>query len=340
MASTPDLSHHIKGLPPALRAVQAMGFAAEECLAGTGLTVSDLEHPQPDTGFSLEQEFRFHRNLLALTRDPLLGLTLGQAYTLENYGLLGYAFLSAPTLRHALTIMRNYGLLSFTLFTIDFEVSGSTAILSFSRYQEIPDDLFAFYVDRDMTAAALGGRMGLQEPLAIREVRLMHDGGGHEERYRQHFPYPLTFSSPRSELHFDPARLDAPMPLRDPETSALCQQQCQLLLARMSQRGGFAEKVRQLIVARPGYFPDIDYVAEKLNMTSRTLRRRLADENSSYQQILGEVRYQLAREYLCTSTLPLEEIAVLLGYSAPGNFTHAFKRWHGSSPRQYRQENQ
>jgi AraC-like DNA-binding protein len=340
MASNPDLSHHIKGLPPALKALQAMGFNAEECLAGTGLSTADLENPQADAGFSLDQEFRFHRNLLALTGDPLLGLTLGQAYTLENYGLLGYAFLSAPTLRHALTIMRNYGLLSFTLFTIDFEVTGSAAILSFSRYQEIPEDLFAFYVDRDMTAATLGGHLGLQEPLPIREVRLMHDGGGREQRYRQHFPYSLTFSSPRSELHFEPALLDKPMPLRDPETSDMCQQQCQMLLARMSHSSGFAEKVRQLIVARPGFFPDIDYVAEKLYMTSRTLRRRLSEENSSYQQILGEVRYQLAREYLSTSTLPLEEISVLLGYSAPGNFTHAFKRWHGSSPRQFRQENQ
>ena len=225
MASTPDLSHHIKGLPPALKAIQAMGFSAEECLAGTGLSPADLENPQADAGFGLDQEFRFHRNLLALTRDPLLGLTLGQAYTLENYGLLGYAFLSAPTLRHALTIMRNYGLLSFTLFSIDFEVTGSAAILSFSRYQEVPEDLFVFYVDRDMTAATLGGHLGLQEPLPISEVRLMHDGGGREQRYRAHFPYSLSFSCPRSELHFDPALLDKPMPLRDPETSGMCQQQ-------------------------------------------------------------------------------------------------------------------
>ncbi|HDY83103.1 MAG TPA: AraC family transcriptional regulator [Halieaceae bacterium] len=53
--------------------------------------------------------------------------------------------------------------------------------------------------------------------------------------------------------------------------------------------------------------------------------------------MLTEVRYQLACEYLGTSSLPMEEISVLLGYSTPGNFSHAFKRWHGSSPRQYRQ---
>jgi AraC-like DNA-binding protein len=338
MASTPDLSHHIKCLPPAIKAMEEMGFDAANCLAGTGVTEADLENPQADTSFSLEQEFRFHRNLLTLSGDPLLGSTLGQAYTLENYGLLGYAFLSAPTLRHALTIVRNYGLLSFTLFRIDFEVTGSAAILSFSRYQTIPGDLFTYYVDRDMTAATLGGHLGLQEPLPITEIRLMHDGGGQAQSYREHFPCPVSFSSPRSELHFDSALLDKSMPMRDPETSAMCQQQCQMLLARMSKSSGFAEKVRQLIIGRPGYFPDIDNVAEKLNMTSRTLRRRLAEEDSSYQQILADIRYQLAKEYLGTSTLPLEEISVLLGYSAPGNFTNAFKRWHGRSPRQYRQE--
>ena len=127
------------------------------------------------------------------------------------------------------------------------------------------------------------------------------------------------------------------MPLQDAETSAICQQQCQLLLARMKKSSGFVERVRQLIVARPGYFPDIDYVAAKLNIISRTLRRRLADEGSSYQQILADVRYQLAQEYLSTSSLPLEEIAAMLGYSTPGNFSHAFKRWHGSPPSQFRQ---
>ena len=75
-----------------------------------------------------------------------------------------------------------------------------------------------------------------------------------------------------------------------------------------------------------------------LDFTSRTLRRKLNAEGSSYQQILSAVRYQLAREYLSTSSLPLEEISVLLGYSSPGNFTNAFKRWHGSSPRRFRQE--
>ena len=339
MAVSTNVSHHIKALPPAIKAMQAMGFAAEQCLAGTGIEPGDLLTPDPQPGFTLAQEFRFHRNLLQLSADPLLGLKLGKAYTLQTYGLFGYAFLSAPNLRQALAIVSSYGPLTFTLFRVEFRETAAAGILQFSRLLDIPDDLFTFYVDRDLAAVLAEVQPGLPSPIRPTGITLMHDGQGREGAYRDFFGCPVSFNGPRSEVRVDAVVLDTPMPLQDAETSAICQQQCQLLLARMSKSSGFVERVRQCIVARPGYFPDIDYVADKLHMTGRTLRRRLSAEDSSYQQILADVRYELAREYLATSKLSIEEIAAMLGYSSPGNFTHAFKRWHGSPPRQYRQEN-
>ena len=338
MAPINQFAHHIKALPPALKFMRELGYETDHCLAGTGVSEGDLLAPEPGQDFSLEQEFRFHRNLLQLTGDPLLGLRLGTAYNLQSYGLLGYAFLSAPTLRHALAMVGNYGALSFTLFRTHFSVQGRLGILRFSRDLPIPDDLLTYYVDRDLAGAAFGSELSIPGELKLDSVLVMHGGGGQQEDYADFFGCPLTFNAPHSELRMDASILDLPMPTRDAETSTVCQQQCQMLLARMSKSTGFVDQVRQLMVARPGYFPDIDFVAEKLNMTSRTLRRRLAAEDSSYQKILSELRYQLALEYLGTSKLPLEEISVLLGYSTPGNFTHAFKRWHGSSPRRYRQE--
>jgi AraC-like DNA-binding protein len=188
-----------------------------------------------------------------------------------------------------------------------------------------------------MTAAVNAGKDSLRRPLEPLHVQLMHPGEEQREIYERHFRCPISFSANASELHIDAGLLDQTMPMGDPETTSMCQQQCRLLVSRMGAGSSFVDKVRQMIVARPGYFPDIDYVAEKLNMTSRTLRRKLARENSSFQDILARVRYELAREYLATSNLPLEEISVLLGYSAPGNFSNAFKRWHGSSPREFRQ---
>jgi len=335
MSSPTSIAHHIKALPPALRAMAALGFEQAQCLEGTGVTAEQLLDAAYD-GFTLEQEFAFHRRLLELSGDPLLGLHVGRYYTLETYGLFGYAFLSAPTLRQAMLVVRNFGLLSFTLFGIGFEVSGKEAALSFAPRLPVPEDLLQYYVDRDACAVRFAGEIALGMSFPAKRVSLMHNNTGYRKPYEEHFGCDVRFDTDKTAIYFDAEILETPMPLRDAETSSMCQQQCQRLLARLSRSSGFVDEVRTLIVARPGFFPDIDYVAEKLKVSTRTLRRRLADEGSSYQQILDEVRYKLAQDYLGNSTLPVEEISVLLGYSTPGNFSAAFKRWHGDSPREFR----
>ena len=74
-----SFAHHIKALPPALRAMKALGFEACDCLEGTD--VSEDQLASGTAPFTLGQELRFHLNLLALTRDPQLGQTIGEAYT-------------------------------------------------------------------------------------------------------------------------------------------------------------------------------------------------------------------------------------------------------------------
>ena len=174
MVGKADTSHHIKAISPALGAMQTMGFSAADCLRSTGLQESDLQRPSTELGFTLEQEFQFHRNLLELTDNPMLGLLLGKAYQLETYGLLGYAFMSAPTLRQALVILRNYGPLTFSLFDMNFLVEGARATLRLSPDIPIPDDLLAYYVDRDLTAAVNGGQGSLRVPMEPQHIQLLH----------------------------------------------------------------------------------------------------------------------------------------------------------------------
>lgn len=109
-----------------------------------------------------------------------------------------------------------------------------------------------------------------------------------------------------------------------------------MLIAKLTSKGHFIDDVRMLLLARPGFFPDIDYVAEKLDMSARTLRRRLNGEGTNYRDLLDEIRFGLAREYLGGTRLPMAEIAHLLGYGESGNFSHAFRRWSGCSPMQWR----
>jgi AraC-like DNA-binding protein len=97
--------------------------------------------------------------------------------------------------------------------------------------------------------------------------------------------------------------------------------------------------VRVLLIQSAGEFLDIAEVAQQLNMSERTLRRRLEVEATSFRAIFEDVRNVLATQYLARTTLTVADIAHLLDYTETVNFRRAFVRRHGVTPSQYRQKN-
>ena len=328
--------HSIAGLAPALKVMASEGHSVQQCLKGTGILTSQLDDRHQTV--TLRQEIRFHRNLIELSGDPTIGLRIGAAYLPQRYGLLGYALLSAATLRHALVIATNFGDLSFTWFGLRFGVTGKTTTFSFVNRFDIDADVLNFLYDRDCAAALVDFSEAVGQPLALDQVTLPHDGHGRLAVYRKFFRCAVEFNGTPVRIEFATKLLETPLPHRDASASDQLQQQCKLLLAKLSRQSGLIDDVRRVLLARPGFFPDIEMVAEKLDLSARTLRRRLAEENTSFQNVLDEVRFGLATEYLSETPLPLQEVSSLLGYSDPGNFTHAFKRWAGKSPSAFRLE--
>lgn len=326
--------HPVRSLLPALGVMESLGHGVQACLQGSGILLSQLE--ETDARMTLQQELVFYRNTLELSGDPTIGLKLGKPFVPQRYGLFGYALLSAATFRHALSLTRNFGQLTFSFFTFDFGASGNRGWWTMSEPPPIEQALVDLYMDRDMSAAVVDFSEVIGRPFDAEEVWIAHDGHGRRQVYRDHFGCEVKFSAGCGKLTFDSSLLDQPLPQSDPESSRHFQQQCQLLIAKLTRQSHFVDDVRMLVLARPGFFPDVDYVAEKLGMSTRTLRRRLKGEGSSYRELLDEIRYGLAREYLSESELPLEEIAGLLGYTEPGNFSHAFRRWSGESPSAWR----
>jgi AraC-like DNA-binding protein len=95
-------------------------------------------------------------------------------------------------------------------------------------------------------------------------------------------------------------------------------------------------EVRQLLMKnlmRPKRFED---VAQSLNVSARTLRRKLRDENSSFRQVVDELRRDMAVRYLRDTNLTVEEIADSLGFSDAANFRQAFRRWTKTTPREFK----
>jgi len=330
--------HSIVGLAPALKVMAAEGHAVQPCLKGTGILSSQLDDQRRT--ITLRQEIRFHRNLLELSGDPTIGLRIGASYLPQRYGLFGYALMSAATLRHAIVVATNFGDLTFTWFGLGFEVTGNTATFFLIDRFDIDADVRHFLYDRDCAAALVGFSEIMGQRPVLGKVALPHDGHRRGADYRKFFGCPVEFGSTPARTEFAAAILETPLPNRDTAVSDQLRQQCQLLLAKLSRQGRLVDDVRQLLLARPGFFPDVEMVSEKLCMSASTLRRRLTEEDSSFQGILDEVRFALATEYLLQTRLPLQEISLLLGYSDPGNFTHAFKRWAGKAPSDFRAERQ
>ena len=326
--------HPIRSLSPVLGVMETMGFDRQVCLKGTGIMLSQLN--DAEARMTLQQELTFYRNILDLTADPTIGLKLGEPFVPQRYGLFGYALLSAATLRHALSLTENFGALTFSFFKFHFGVSGKYAWFTMSEPPPIERELVDLYLDRDMSAAVVGFREIVGEPFPLEEVYLSHDGHGRQGIYEDHYDCCVHFSAGCNKFVHSSSIIDIPLPQSDPESSRYFQQQCQMLIAKLTRQGHFTDDVRMLVLGRPGFFPDIDYVAEKLNISTRTLRRRLTAEGSNYRALLDEIRFGLAREYLAETSLTMEEITGLLGYSESGNFSHAFRRWSGVSPSAWR----
>lgn len=330
-------THPASSLIFALNLMRSGGHDVKACLAGTGLAANDLT--QESRTVTLEQETVFYGNLLRITNDPCIGLQVGHSYLPQHYGLFGYALLSAGTGWQALSIATKYGHhLTYTWFQMSYAAAGDNVRFEFRDRVAIGGKVREMYFDRDCAAFYVALTEVLRRPVELARVWLPHDGHGQCHIYEAHFGCPVTFNHPVAAIEFPAIVLDSPLLFRDEDACQRLARQCHLMLFKGPRPDALADQVRGLLLERPGSFPDLDWVARRLGVSGRTLRRRLSEESTSYQAILCEVRGNLAREYLTETELPLQDIAALLGYSEPGNFTHAFKRWSGMTPNNYRKK--
>ena len=159
----------------------------------------------------------------------------------------------------------------------------------------------------------------------------------HAERWAELFGCPVQFDALSNQIRVDRrwASFDHRMP--DPVTHAGLRELCEQLLVDRTPTAGTASMVRRTLVEQmPWRFPTIDTMAEAIAVHPRTLRRRLEAEGTSYKDLLSDVRRRLAVEYLQKTRMTTEEIASRLGYSDAANFRHAFTRWTGRTPSEYR----
>lgn len=326
---TLSIAHHAKGIQLVLEMMPKLGMTVPE-----GLTFT----PEPGTdslsgAFNLHQELTFYNDLVDLSQDPLIGLKLSKVFPSEAYGLFGLAILCSPNLRNAFEFIQKYGDLTYSLLKLTYDIKGDEATFKLSPTDlKLRRKIRAFFADRDTSAAVIVFNGVIRETIPLTRVGLVHDGHGLEKEYQDHFGCDIIFNAPFNSIAFSSSILDIPAPYRDDSAFAACAQNCEKQLSNIVHQDDLVSAVHQQFMQRPGYLHDIKSIATQFNMSARTLRRRLAEKDTSYKELQQDVLFQMSKDYLINSNLRLEKIAELVGYSDSGNFTHAFKRWAGGVP--------
>jgi AraC-like DNA-binding protein len=167
-------------------------------------------------------------------------------------------------------------------------------------------------------------------------VEFSHPAPPHALEYDLLYGAPCSFRAPRTALVFDRTVLDRPVLQGEAGLRAFLRRAPGDVLARLDYGSTAAAQVRRLLgQSLPDRMPDPQDVAVRLAVSAQTLRRRLATEGTSFQQIRDQLRRDVAIAELATGTVSIEDISKQLGFSEPSAFHRAFKRWTGSAPRSY-----
>ena len=312
--------------------------ALTELLAHNGLPIDALQAPL--TRLSLSQWLGTLTGCCHASKDPLLALRVGQQMHLTAYGMLGFTLLSSASLREALDIANQFGLLANLKHQLHLEVDGDVAHLHLRENFALlgSERYFSTLLESAKILTLLGDMLGHGFKAQALRLNLNPEPAG-AQGISQALGVPVQVNCLDNCISFSSHYVDQPLPQSHAMTHQSCKALCSAQLHELSQRYDLCYQIQKMLLASPSHIPPLPEVASRLHLSPRTLRRKLETVGSSYNQILEDVRKKLAIRYLLDTPLTTEAISEKLSYSDAANFRHAFKRWTGTAPRAFRSQN-
>ncbi|HEY0844880.1 MAG TPA: AraC family transcriptional regulator [Noviherbaspirillum sp.] len=320
---------------PVLEAAEARGVALRDLARDAGMAEDGLS-PLPET-ITVHDYVRLLEAGARLANDPHFGLHAGECVKLGTYNVYGMILLSCRDFGQALQQTMRFEGLAHELGKTSLHVDGDVAEYRWhGRVQgATPHLVECVFAGIQIVANWLAGRT-----LPPAHVTFAHEAPADISEHRRIFGEHVRFGGDGNWARFDAQLLS--WPVRNGDVSlypVLLQYAEQRLQEKMraQQEGDVVAQVRAAIVRNLAKDTvRLSLIAEELNITQRTLQRKLKDAGFTFQHLLDKTRHALAEDYLRQDKLSLAEIAFMLGYQEQSSFCHAFKEWTGVNPGAYR----
>ncbi len=309
--------------------VDGLGVPPQRLCEGLGFGIEDLRAALP---ISDRQAWRMIRRALQLSGRTDLGLDLGSRQSLSNFGLTGYAMSAMATFGEAIELGLQHqkqagGLVDVTLEHGD----GRLHLLARQRLRD--EGVLPFLIEEVFSSMLLLARTLVGPSFHPEIVELAYPAPAHAERYHAVFGCPVQFGARHNRMGMDARWLTAPVLGHSP---VMAIEMRRLLALRERDQTTSARSlvaaVERALERTPQANPSIEQVARALELSVRTLRRRLEEASTSFREISDRVRAQAAHRLLCQQGLTVAEASQQLGFSDARAFRRAFKRWLGQVP--------
>jgi len=313
--------------------LREMGHDPAAVLAECGLERAAFDDPEQRVPFGIAT--RLVQRAAWVTGRPDFALFAGRRFELGDLGLLGQLMARAGTVGEALEDLQRFfhlqdrGSVAYLRSTEQGVVALGYSILD----PETPGAGLTYDLVMSIAMSTMRALAGPR--FRANEVCLAHVAPPNKAPYWRCFLAPVSFDAPQTELRFAAAWLEAPVAGADPTQHARAQSMAQSAEARGPL--GLPDRVRTVVrVLLSAGKLSTRHVAEALDMHERTLRRQLAAEGVHLHEMVATTRFEVARLLLDETRLPLNTIAMAVGYTETSSFVRAFSNWAGCTPGNWR----
>lgn len=316
-------------------AMKEEGFDSKVICEEAGIDMALLK--DPDARFNIKLENRLWEVYLAHGAGPDIGLVVGDKFQPNFINTVAYVMMYARDLATALRKCGEYQELLCDATKMHLDVPNGKWRIEFVDPWY---DAYRYLVDKLMVIFKSSFQMMSCEDIVPLEIHFPYPQPPNMEDYRSRFPTTrLVFDAAECCLIYRPEDLLLPIPFSDPKLHSIFDQHARELMEKLGRGLTITQQVnQQLIELIRAENPSLELVADRLAMSPRNLQLKLKEAGTSYQQLLDNMRKELALSYLRRGNLSKSDIAYLLGFSGLSTFSHSFKKWTGYSPSAWLQQ--